>query len=54
VVRFVHRYEQNLVMLGIWRMQHMVEKQGKDPRNPSRAVTYVTDKLMPEPKFRRR
>ncbi|MGR3905871.1 hypothetical protein Q3A80_02415 [Burkholderia sp. SR8] len=43
----------DVVMFGLWRVQDKVEKQGKDPRNPSRAVTYVTYKLMLEPKFRR-
>lgn len=42
-----------IVMFGIWRAQDRVEKTAKDPRNPSGAVTYVTHKLMLEPKFRR-
>jgi hypothetical protein len=42
-----------VVMFGLWRVQDKMEKQGKDPRNPSKAVTYVTYKLMLEPKFRR-
>ncbi|HDR9868658.1 TPA: hypothetical protein QDE31_02580 [Burkholderia cenocepacia] len=43
----------DIVMFGILRAQARVEKQGKDARNPSKAVTYVTHKLMLEPKFRR-
>lgn len=43
----------DIVMFGLWRVQDKVERQGKDPRDPSRAVTYVTHKLMLEPKFRR-
>lgn len=31
----------DIVMFGIWRIGDRVEKQGKDPRNPSRNVTYV-------------
>lgn len=43
----------DIVMFGIWRVLGRVEKEGKDRRNPSRIVTYVTHKLMLEPKFRR-
>lgn len=43
----------DIVMFGIWRAQDSVEKQGKDSRDPSKAVTFVTHKLMLEPKFRR-
>ncbi|SIO72996.1 hypothetical protein SAMN05444172_9498 [Burkholderia sp. GAS332] len=43
----------DIVMSGIWRLLDRVEKEGKDPRNPSRIVTYVTHKLMLQPKFRR-
>ncbi|KVM66283.1 hypothetical protein WJ59_15575 [Burkholderia gladioli] len=43
----------DIVMFGLWRVQDRVEKQGKDPRNPSKAVMYVTHKLMLAPKFRR-
>ncbi|WP_245643958.1 hypothetical protein [Paraburkholderia oxyphila] len=44
--------DADIVMFGIWRVLDRVEKEGKDPRNPSRSVTYVTHKLMLEPKFR--
>ncbi len=43
----------DIVMFGIWRAQDSVEKQVKDSRDPSKAVTFVTHKLMLEPKFRR-
>jgi hypothetical protein len=43
----------DIVMFGIWRLLDRVEKEGKDPRNPTRIVTYVTHKLVLEPKFRR-
>jgi len=43
----------DIVMFGIWRIADRVEKEVKDPRNTSRTVTYVTHKLMLEPKFRR-
>lgn len=45
--------DADIVMFGIWRVLDRVEKEGKDPRNPSRTITYVTHKLMLEPKFRR-
>ncbi|WP_322104037.1 hypothetical protein [Paraburkholderia sp. J41] len=43
----------HIVMFGIWRAQDSVEKQVKGSRNQSKAVTFVTHKLMLEPRFRR-
>lgn len=43
----------HVVMFGIWKSGEATEVQGKNSRDPSRPITYVTHKLTLSPKFRR-